>query len=92
MEPTEYPIDGVLNLHVFNPSDVGELVPDYLQLCREKGILRVRLIHGKGTGALRQSVHTVLDRLPMVDSYQLASDESGWGATIAFLEPPDQSE
>lgn len=88
MEPTEYPIDGVLDLHVFEPGDIGELVPDYLELCREKGILRVRIIHGKGTGQLRRSVHAILDRLDIVRRYEPAKDRSGWGATIAFLEPP----
>jgi dsDNA-specific endonuclease/ATPase MutS2 len=88
-DATEYPIDGVLDLHVFQPSDIGDLVPDYLELCREKGILRVRIIHGKGTGALRRSVHAILDRLEMVQRYEQAKDQSGWGATIAFLEPEE---
>ncbi len=86
-DATEYPIDGVLDLHVFQPSDTGDLVPDYLRLCRDKGILRVRIIHGKGTGALRRSVHAILDRMAMVQRYEQAKDRSGWGATIAFLAP-----
>lgn len=86
MEPIEYPIDGVLDLHAFDPRDVKDLVPEYLRACRERGILRVRVIHGKGTGALRRTVHAVLDRLPDVASYRLAGDDaSGWGATVVFL-------
>ncbi len=88
MEPVEYPIDGVLDLHVFAPRDVKGLVPDYLETCREKGILRVRIIHGKGTGTLRRTVHAILERLPYVEDYRLADDASSWGATIAFLQPP----
>ncbi len=52
-EPVEIPVDGILDLHQFQPGDVKDLVPDYLDLCRGKRILRVRIIHGKGTGALR---------------------------------------
>ena len=54
-EPFEIPIDGTLDLHTFSPKDVRELVPDYLQACREKGILSARIIHGKGTGVVRQA-------------------------------------
>ena len=89
MEPVEYPINGILDLHVFHPRDVKSLVPEYLHACRERGILRVRLIHGKGKGVLRRTVHAILDRLPEVDSYRLASeDASSWGATIVLLKPP----
>lgn len=88
-EATEYPINGVLDLHAFKPSDVGDLVPEYLRVCREKGILRVRIIHGKGTGRLRRSVHAALDKLDMVDRYELAGDQSSWGATIVYLRAGD---
>lgn len=86
-EPTEYPIDGTLDLHTFRPADVKDLVPEYLRACREKGILDVRIIHGKGTGALRRTVHSVLSKLAEVESYRLAGDVSGWGATIVRLKP-----
>jgi DNA-nicking Smr family endonuclease len=84
-EPVEFPIDGTLDLHTFLPSDVKDLVPEYLRACREKGILDVRIIHGKGTGALRRTVHTVLERLSEVESFRTAGDRSGWGATLVRL-------
>jgi len=88
----EMPIEGVLDLHTFQPEDVSELVRDYLAACRERGILEVRIIHGKGTGALRETVHAALGRLPWVSSFGLAADDaSSWGATIATLAPPDGS-
>jgi len=87
-EPVELPIDGILDLHSFKPGDVEQLIPDYLALCREKGILRVRIIHGKGTGALRTTVHAILSKLPEVASFKQAmEDEGGWGATIVTLKP-----
>jgi dsDNA-specific endonuclease/ATPase MutS2 len=88
-EPVEIPVDGILDLHQFQPADVKELVPHYLEVCREKGILRVRIIHGKGTGALQRSVHSILSKLPGVISFtQAMENEGGWGATIVTLEPP----
>lgn len=87
-ETIELPIDGTLDLHTFHPREVKELVPDYLAACQEKGILQVRIIHGKGTGALRRTVHAVLDRLPIVASFRLGGEGGGeWGATICLLRP-----
>jgi DNA-nicking Smr family endonuclease len=87
--PIDLPIDGTLDLHTFRPRDVKELVPDYLAECRERGILEVRIIHGKGTGALRRTVHAILSRLPEVASFGLAlEDAGGWGATLVTLRAP----
>ncbi len=85
--PLEFPIDGTLDLHIFAPSDVKTLIPDYLDQCRKKGISQIRIIHGKGTGAMRETVHAILDRIPEVVSYRLAGEGGGgWGATIVILE------
>ena len=87
-EAVKFPIDGTLDLHTFQPKDVKELVQDYLAECRGKGILQVRIIHGKGTGALRETVHALLARMPEVDSFKLADEQGGgWGATIVILRP-----
>ena len=87
-KPIELAIDGVLDLHTFQAREVKELIRDYLTVCREKGILQVRIIHGKGTGALRDTVHAILRRMPEVNSFRLAGDEGGgWGATIVVLKP-----
>ena len=84
--PVELPIDGTLDLHTFQPSDVKDLVPDYLDACRAAGILRVRSVHGKGTGQLLQAVHAILGRTPGIASFSLADAyEGGWGATIVVL-------
>ena len=85
-EPTELPIDGVLDLHTFRPQDVKDVVLDYLAACEEKGITKVRIVHGKGIGNLRRTVHALLAKHPAVESFVLASEHfGGWGATIATL-------
>ncbi len=89
--PIELPIDGTLDLHTFHPREVKELVADYLAECRERGILEVRIIHGKGTGALRRTVHALLSRLPEVAAFGLAMEAAGgWGATLVTLRPPTE--
>lgn len=89
-EPVEYPIDGVLDLHGFNPKEVKDLVPHYLRECQKRGILRVRVIHGKGIGNLQRTVHSLVSKMPEVISFSLASAEFGhWGATIVHLRPTE---
>lgn len=84
--PVPLEIDGELDLHAFSPKDLKTLIPDYLAECRKKGIREVRIIHGKGTGNLRRSVHSLLERNPMVRQFRLAGNDSGsWGATIVIL-------
>lgn len=84
--PTPWPIDGVLDLHLFKPAEVGDLVPGYLEECRKRGILQVRIIHGKGTGQLRERVHAILRGDPGVMAFSLAPAEAGgWGATVVNL-------
>lgn len=86
--PVELPYDGTLDLHTFAPRDIGELVPDYLAECRRRGVLTVRIVHGKGRGALRRSVHAVLERTAAVRSFRLADESAGsWGATLVELAP-----
>ncbi|HLU64943.1 MAG TPA: Smr/MutS family protein [Kofleriaceae bacterium] len=82
-------IDGTLDLHLFRPAEVAELVPDYLDECVRMGIAEVRIIHGKGKGVLRRIVHAALDRHPRVASYRLADGSAGsWGATLVTLRLP----
>ena len=84
--PVELPITGELDLHTFRPQDVGEVVPAYLEACQEKGIQAVRIVHGKGIGNLRRTVHAILGRHPVVESFSLAGSAfGGWGATVARL-------
>jgi hypothetical protein len=85
---TELPFDGTLDLHTFKPAEVRELLPEYLAGCQERGQLNVRIVHGKGTGALRRSVHALLARDPRVESFRSAAEDAGgWGATLVALRP-----
>ena len=35
LDPIEFEINGELDLHTFRPSEVGELVPDYISFARK---------------------------------------------------------
>jgi DNA-nicking Smr family endonuclease len=85
-EPVQLPIDGVLDLHTFKPREIKDLVTDYLAACQERSILQVRIIHGKGIGALQRTVHSILAKHPEVVCFSLDHPEyGGWGATLVQL-------
>jgi DNA-nicking Smr family endonuclease len=86
MEPIEIPIDGVLDLHTFQAKEIPLLLQDYLSACQEKGILQVRIIHGKGKGIQKARVQSLLARISWIADYKDAPPEAGgWGATIVNL-------
>ena len=84
--PVVVPITDVLDLHTFQPADLPDLLTDYLRACQEKQISRVRIIHGKGKGVLKQRVRSLLKKNPLVDTFHDAPAEAGgWGATVVTL-------
>jgi len=87
-EEVEIPIEGEIDLHTFRPSEAASVVDEYLRVCVEKGIYEVRIIHGKGKGALLRTVHSLLQRHPSVAEFGLDTGPSGWGVTVVRLAKP----
>jgi DNA mismatch repair protein MutS2 len=71
----------------------GKLVEDgldeldkYLEKAYSAGLPFVRIVHGKGTGRMREAVRAALKDNPYVNSFEEAHDrEGGAGVTIAKL-------
>lgn len=85
-DAVELQIDGILDLHPFSPKDLKTLIPDYIDECILRNIFELRIIHGKGVGNIRRSVHALLERNPHVERFSLADIGSGsWGATTVIL-------
>ena len=58
----------------------------YMDNAFAAGLPFVRIVHGKGTGTLRQLVRQALSESPLVSSWENAMDnEGGGGVTIAHL-------
>ena len=88
MEPHPIPITDVFDLHSVPPRDVKAIVEAYLEEAHARGFLHVRIIHGKGIGAQREIVRSVLERTPFVASWRTAPEEAGgWGATLVEFKP-----
>lgn len=85
-EPFAIPLTGELDLHAFAPRDVPSVVEEYVRACHERGVRRLRLVHGRGRGVQRAEVQRVLRALSEVASFSDAPPESGgWGATVVEL-------
>jgi hypothetical protein len=85
-EPVVVPVEDALDLHAFHPRDVRSVVDEYLREAAARGFAEVRLIHGRGTGAQRAAVQSLLARHPLVARFFDAPPErGGWGATVAVL-------
>ncbi len=87
-DPVPVPLDGVLDLHAFRAAEAGELVPAWIAACHAAGLRHLRVVHGKGTGALRRAVEALLARHPLVATFRIAGEDGGgWGATLVELRP-----
>lgn len=67
-------------------AEISNVLERYLDEAARYGLPSVRIIHGKGTGALRQVVRDYLRDHPAVAKSELAQpNEGGDGATVAHL-------
>ena len=75
-----------LDLRGHRASEIGEMLERYLDSAHRGGLPWVRVIHGKGTGALRNVVRDYLSQHPAVMRHELAPQEQGGdGATLVTL-------
>ena len=85
-EPVKVPIEGTLDLHTFRPNEAVAVVEAFLEESYRRKWREVRIIHGKGTGVLREKVHAYLKKSRWVESFRLGNETSGgWGATLVAL-------
>jgi hypothetical protein len=85
-EPVTLTPDGTLDLHTFKPSEVGDLIAEYVETSAARGLRHIRVVHGKGTGRLKRTVERALAREPLVEHFVQADESAGgWGATLVTL-------
>ena len=82
-----YPtISHELHLRRLTVDEALERLKHYLQDAHVASIPRVRVIHGKGTGTLREAVWEFLSAHPLVKAYYMAAPfEGDGGVTIVEL-------
>ncbi len=79
-------IGDAIDLHGFRPKEIPQVVESYLEAAVDKGLVEVRIIHGRGKGVQRRAVQALLKRHRMVEAFGDApAFRGGWGATVARL-------
>lgn len=85
MDSTENP-EPELDLHRLTIDEALPLIDEFLYEAYLARIASVRIVHGKGTGALRAAIRAWLPKHQLVKSYRWADQEvGGSGATIVDL-------
>jgi DNA mismatch repair protein MutS2 len=75
-----------LDLHAMTVDMAMPLVQEYVDQAYRAGLTEVRIVHGKGTGVLRQAVMRELKRHPLVKSFRSGDRfEGSTGATVVTL-------
>ena len=78
------PVGPELDLHGFRPEDVASVVQEYITEAARAGLVRVRVVHGRGRGVQRGITQSALERHACVVAFW-DDPASSLGATIAEL-------
>ena len=72
-----------LDLHHFKPDDAKELIEEFIWSCKQSGFSGGCIIHGKGSGSMRELTHTQLKANKLVKSFHLggSGNTQNWGKT-----------
>ncbi len=79
-------ISSEINVIGMNVDEAVFLIDKYLDDCSIAKLSTVRIVHGKGTGKLREGIHKFLKSNPHVDSFRLGTfGEGEMGVTVVEL-------
>ena len=69
-----------------NVDEATYIIDKYLDDCAISNIATIRIVHGKGTGKLREGIHSFLKKHPHVKSFRLGTfGEGEMGVTVVEL-------
>jgi len=79
-------ISNEINVIGLNVDEAIYIIDKYLDDCYLTSLNTIRVVHGKGTGKLRQGIHTFLKKHPHVKSFRLGTfGEGEMGVTVVEL-------
>jgi DNA-nicking Smr family endonuclease len=81
------PIEYELDLHAFAPRDIASVVDEFIRAAWSAGLRDLRLVHGRGRGVQRATVHRLLAQHPLVVHFR-DDPAAHLGATLVELNRP----
>ena len=79
-------ISNEINIIGLNVNEAVYIVDKFLDDCSLSSLNTVRIVHGKGTGKLREGIHSFLKKHPHVKSFRLGTfGEGEMGVTVVEL-------
>jgi DNA mismatch repair protein MutS2 len=86
MKNPQTELNDELDLHRLTVDEAVPKLDDFLYKSFQAGLFRVWVVHGKGTGVLRQEMRRYLSKHPLVrDQHQADPQHGGAGATQVEL-------
>ena len=80
------PVASEINVIGLNVDEAIYLIDQYIDHCVVAKFSPIRIVHGKGTGKLRNGIHTFLKNHPSVKSFRLGTfGEGEMGVTVVEL-------
>lgn len=75
-----------INVIGLNIEEANQIIDKYLDDANLSKLETVRIVHGKGTGKLRQGIHSFLKKHPHVKSFRIGTyGEGEMGVTVVTL-------
>lgn len=71
-----------LDLHGVHAEDAVSLLLNFIDSEKQKGSKTLLVIHGKGTGVLKQVVWSTIEHMPTIDDYQVAPGKLGGAGAV----------
>lgn len=81
--PREIDFGEECDLHHFHPGDREMVVKEFIRQASEKGLRRIRIVHGKGKSVAKEQILGLLGNDPRVEGF--GDDGPNWGATVVIL-------
>ena len=77
---------GELDIRGLRIYESDEIIRQFIDDCAMQGLTVIKIIHGEGTGALRETVRVLLSKHSLVGSFSAAPENQGGnGATVINL-------